>query len=78
VMQVAGQTISFPLFLETFAFFFEAIFLGIYLYTWDRFKNKMYHLLLLIPAALGATASGFFITTVNSFMNAPLGFTYEN
>lgn len=77
-MQVAGQTISFPLFLETFAFFFEAIFLGIYLYTWDRFKNKMYHLLLLIPAALGATASGFFITTVNSFMNAPLGFTYEN
>ncbi|MTH52153.1 cytochrome ubiquinol oxidase subunit I [Bacillus mangrovi] len=77
-MQVAGQTISLPLFLETFAFFFEAIFLGIYLYTWDRFKNKMYHLLLLIPAALGATASGFFITTVNSFMNAPLGFTYEN
>nr|WP_275433409.1 cytochrome ubiquinol oxidase subunit I [Priestia flexa] len=77
-MQVAGQTISFPLFLETFAFFFEAIFLGIYLYTWDRFKNKMYHLLLLVPAALGATASGFFITTVNSFMNAPLGFTYEN
>ncbi|AQX55491.1 cytochrome ubiquinol oxidase subunit I [Priestia flexa] len=77
-MQVAGQTISLPLFLETFAFFFEAIFLGIYLYTWDRFKNKMYHFLLLIPVALGATASGFVITTVNSFMNAPLGFTYEN
>ncbi|WP_110112086.1 cytochrome ubiquinol oxidase subunit I [Bacillus sp. CGMCC 1.16541] len=77
-MQVAGQTISLPLFLETFAFFFEAIFLGIYLYTWDRFKNKMIHLLLLIPVALGATMSGFFITTVNGFMNAPLGFNLEN
>ncbi|KEZ50214.1 cytochrome ubiquinol oxidase subunit I [Metabacillus indicus] len=77
-MQVAGQTISLPLFLETFAFFFEAIFLGIYLYTWDRFKKKIYHLLLLIPVALGATLSGFFITTVNAFMNAPLGFTMEN
>ncbi|MBH0173505.1 cytochrome ubiquinol oxidase subunit I [Fictibacillus sp. 23RED33] len=77
-MQVAGQTISLPLFLETFAFFFEAIFLGIYLYTWDRFKNRLYHLLLLIPVALGATLSGFFITTVNAFMNAPLGFKLEN
>ena len=28
-MQVAGQLIALPLFMETFAFFFEAIFLGI-------------------------------------------------
>lgn len=77
-MQVAGQTISLPLFLETFAFFFEAIFLGIYLYTWDRFKNRLIHLLLLIPVVLGATLSGFFITTVNAFMNAPLGFNLED
>ncbi len=39
-MQLAGQVISLPLFMETFAFFFEAIFLGIYLYTWDRFENQ--------------------------------------
>lgn len=38
-MELAGQVIALPLFMETFAFFFEAIFLGIYLYTWDRFKN---------------------------------------
>nr|WP_154307058.1 cytochrome ubiquinol oxidase subunit I [Metabacillus lacus] len=74
-MQVAGHAIGLPLFMETFAFFFEAIFLGIYLYTWDRFKNPMYHFLLLIPVALGASASGFFITTVNAFMNTPIGFT---
>ena len=28
-MQLAGQVISLPLFMETFAFFFEAIFLGV-------------------------------------------------
>ncbi|CAG9622660.1 cytochrome ubiquinol oxidase subunit I [Sutcliffiella rhizosphaerae] len=77
-MQLAGHVISLPLFMETFAFFFEAIFLGIYLYTWDRFKKKIYHFLLLIPVAIGATASGFFISTVNSFMNAPRGFDIEN
>ncbi|WP_019422810.1 cytochrome ubiquinol oxidase subunit I [Paenibacillus sp. OSY-SE] len=73
-MRVAGQAIALPLFMETFAFFVEAIFLGIYLYTWDRFKNRMVHFLLLIPVAIGSSASAFFITTVNAFMNAPRGF----
>ncbi|SDZ10773.1 cytochrome d ubiquinol oxidase subunit I [Evansella caseinilytica] len=73
-MQAAGHTIGLPMFMETFAFFFEAIFLGIYLYTWDRFKSKVKHFLLVIPIVIGATASAFFITTVNSFMNAPQGF----
>ncbi|PSL43599.1 cytochrome bd-I ubiquinol oxidase subunit 1 apoprotein [Salsuginibacillus halophilus] len=73
-MQVAGQVIALPMFMEVFAFFFEAIFLGIYLYTWDRFKSKVRHFLLIIPVILGATASAFFITTVNAFMNTPQGF----
>ncbi|WP_010171730.1 cytochrome ubiquinol oxidase subunit I [Bacillus coahuilensis] len=73
-MQVAGQVIALPLFMETFAFFFEAIFLGIYLYTWDRFKNKWSHWLLTIPIMIGSSASALFITTVNAFMNSPIGF----
>lgn len=73
-MQLAGQTIALPLFMETFAFFFEAIFLGIYLYTWDRFDSQKKHMLLLIPVAVGASMSAVFITMVNSFMNAPRGF----
>jgi cytochrome d ubiquinol oxidase subunit I len=60
--------------METFAFFFEAIFLGIYLYTWDRFRNRWYHWILTIPIVIGSTLSAFFITTVNSFMNTPSGF----
>src|SRR5690606_27944260 len=77
-MQVAGNVIALPLFMETFAFFFEAIFLGIYLYTWDRFEDQRKHLLLLIPVALGAAASSVFITIVNAFMNSPQGFEVLN
>ena len=73
-MELAGQVIALPLFMETFAFFFEAIFLGIYLYTWDRFKNPKHHMLLLIPVAIGSAMSSVFITIVNAFMNAPRGF----
>jgi cytochrome bd ubiquinol oxidase subunit I len=76
-MELAGKIIALPLFMETFAFFFEAIFLGIYLYTWDRFKNPKHHMLLLIPVAVGSIASAFFITVVNSFMNSPRGFDME-
>lgn len=77
-MELAGQVIALPLFMETFAFFFEAIFLGIYLYTWDRFENQKKHLLLLVPVALGAGMSAVFITMVNAFMNAPQGFDMVN
>jgi len=77
-MKVAGNVISLPLFMETFAFFFEAIFLGAYLYTWDRFKKPIYHWLLSIPVILGAGFSAVFITSVNAFMNTPQGFTMQD
>jgi cytochrome bd ubiquinol oxidase subunit I len=77
-MELAGNVIALPLFMETFAFFFEAIFLGIYLYTWDRFESQRKHLLLLIPVAIGASFSAVFITIVNAFMNAPQGFEIAN
>ncbi|WP_312094957.1 cytochrome ubiquinol oxidase subunit I [Niallia sp.] len=77
-MQLAGNVIALPLFMEVFAFFFEAIFLGIYLYTWDRFKSRYTHWLLTLPVVIGAGMSAVFITTVNSFMNSPNGFTMVN
>ncbi|WP_342549135.1 cytochrome ubiquinol oxidase subunit I [Paenibacillus sp. FSL P2-0089] len=73
-MKLAGNVIALPLFMEVFAFFFEAIFLGIYLYTWDRFKKPYIHWLLTIPIVAGAGMSAVFITTVNGFMNQPEGF----
>lgn len=77
-MELAGNIIALPLFMEVFAFFFEAIFLGIYVYTWDRFDDQRKHFLLLIPVTIGATASAYFITVVNSFMNTPGGFEIVN
>jgi len=77
-MLVAGQSIALPLFMETFAFFIEAIFLGIYLYTWNRFRNPMKHFMLLIPVVIGSSGSAFFITCVNAFMNTPRGFNISD
>ncbi|MFB5678129.1 cytochrome ubiquinol oxidase subunit I [Paenibacillus terreus] len=76
-MRLAGNVIALPLFMEVFAFFFEAIFLGIYLYTWNRFRNPYIHWLLTIPIVVGAGMSAVFITTVNGFMNQPGGFVME-
>ncbi|MHA6251699.1 cytochrome ubiquinol oxidase subunit I [Oceanobacillus sp. CAU 1775] len=76
-MELAGNIIALPLFMEVFAFFFEAIFLGIYSYTWGRFAPRK-HFLLLIPVVIGAGFSAVFITIVNAFMNAPQGFDLIN
>ena len=73
-MKMGGHVIALPLFMETFAFFFEAIFLSIYLYTWNRFKNQWIHFLISLPVIIGGSFSAFFITSVNSFMNTPAGF----
>ena len=77
-MKIGGHVIALPLFMETFAFFFEAIFLSIYLYTWDRFKSQWIHLIISIPVILGGSFSALFITSVNSFMNTPAGFEMKN
>ena len=77
-MKMGGHVIALPLFMETFAFFFEAIFLSIYLYTWDRFKNKWTHFIISLPVIIGGSFSAFFITSVNSFMNTPAGFEMKH
>lgn len=77
-MKMGGHVIALPLFMETFAFFFEAIFLSIYLYTWERFKNKWIHFVIGLPVIIGGSFSAFFITSVNSFMNTPAGLEMKN
>lgn len=73
-MELVGEVISLPFMLEAFAFFLEAIFLGIYLYTWGRFQNPWIHWSFSLPVILGSSASAALISTVNGFMNAPTGF----
>lgn len=76
-MGTFGSAVGFMFSLEGFAFFAEAIFLGIYLYGWDRLSPRL-HLLSGIPVALGGAFSGLIVTTANGFMNTPAGFTMKN
>ena len=71
-MERAGSWIG-PLFaLEGFAFFTEAIFLGIYLYGWSRISPRRHFVAGLFVAASGI-ASAFFVVSVNAWMNVPMG-----
>lgn len=72
-MDYAGHIIGMPFSLEGFAFFTEAIFLGIYLYGWDRVPS-LAHWASGVMVALSGMASGVFVVTANAWMNAPTGF----
>ena len=72
-MELAGGIIGMPFSLEGFAFFTEAIFLGIYLYGWDRISPRA-HVWAGIAVAISGAASGIFVVTANSWMNSPAGF----
>ncbi|MEX2155494.1 MAG: cytochrome ubiquinol oxidase subunit I [Gemmatimonadales bacterium] len=73
-MEVAGPLIGMPFSLEGFAFFTEAIFLGIYLYGWEKVSPRA-HLLAGVLVAVSGAASGIFVVIANAWMNTPTGFT---
>lgn len=67
-----GGVLGLPFTLEAFAFFAEAIFVGLYLYGWKRLSPRA-HWLTLWPIAISGTLSTLFIVTANSWMNVPTG-----
>jgi len=75
-MELAGPIIGIPFSLEGFAFFTEAIFLGVYLYGWDRISRRA-HLTAGVIVALSGAASAVFVVMVNAFMNTPAGFAMQ-
>jgi cytochrome bd ubiquinol oxidase subunit I len=72
-MEHAGPIIGMPFSLEGFAFFTEAIFLGLFLYGWDR-MGAIAHWLCGVMVAVSGMASGVFVVTANAWMNVPTGF----
>ena len=72
-MRYAGGIIGLPFSAEGFAFFIEAIFLGLYLYGWDRLSPRA-HWLCTIPIAISGTMSAIFVISANAWMNSPAGF----
>jgi cytochrome bd ubiquinol oxidase subunit I len=75
-MRHAGPLIGMPFSLEGFAFFLEAIFIGVYLYGWERVSPRA-HLAAGIIVAVSGAASAMFVVLVNAWMNTPVGFTID-
>ncbi|MCU0646778.1 MAG: cytochrome ubiquinol oxidase subunit I [Gemmatimonadaceae bacterium] len=76
-MKYAGAIIGMPFSLEGFAFFTEAIFLGIYLYGWTRIPKRA-HLAAGVIVAISGALSGIFVVCANAWMNTPTGFTLRD
>jgi cytochrome d ubiquinol oxidase subunit I len=76
-MQFSGAIIGLPFALEGFAFFLEAIFLGLYLYGWNRLSPRA-HWLCSFPIWISGLISAWFVVSANSWMNSPVGFEIVN
>src|ERR1700678_675715 len=76
-MQDFGNVFGLGFTLEGFSFFVEAIFIGIYVYGWDRISPRL-HFLSGIPIAVAGITGSMFVISVNAWMNHPTGFTLKN
>lgn len=76
-MAFSGSIIGLPFTAEGFAFFIEAIFLGIYLYGWERL-GPVAHWLSGLPVAVSGALSSVFVVMANAWMNSPSGFTLRD
>jgi cytochrome d ubiquinol oxidase subunit I len=71
-----GAVVGHVFALEGFAFFIEAIFLGLYLYGWGRLTPAM-HWFCGIIIALSGMVSGVLVLGVNAWMQVPVGFELD-
>lgn len=76
-MQITGAVVGHIFGLEGYAFFIEAIFIGLYLYGWDRLP-RVGHWLCGVAIAVSGMLSGILVLGVNAWMQLPVGFTLEN
>ena len=72
-----GDIFGAPLAFEALlAFFLESTFLGLWIFGWDRLPRKV-HLASIWLVHLGTVFSAFFILAANSFMQNPVGYTFN-
>ena len=72
-----GDVFGAPLALEgLLAFFLESTFLGLWIFGWDRLPKRI-HLASIWIAAIGTVLSAYFILAANSFMQNPVGYTFN-
>ena len=72
-----GDIFGAPLALEALiAFFLESVFIGLWIFGWDRLPKKV-HLAMIWLAAIGTMISAIFILAANSWMQNPVGAHYN-
>jgi len=72
-----GDVFGAPLAMEALAaFFVESTFLGLWIFGWDKL-NKKVHLAMIWLVAISTNLSAFFILAANSWMQHPVGVTYN-
>ena len=76
LMDRFGEVYGFPFVLEGFAFFVEAIFVGVYLFGWDRLSPRA-HVLSAVLMIVSGMAGAFFVVAANAWMNNPTGFRLD-
>jgi cytochrome bd ubiquinol oxidase subunit I len=69
-----GSVFGLGFAIEGFSFFMEAIFIGIYVYGWDRLSARA-HFLSGIPIVIAGLTGSLMVISVNAWMNHPTGFT---
>lgn len=73
-----GDIFGAPLAVEALlAFFLESVFLGVWIFGWDKIPKKL-HAMCMWFVAVGSAISAFWILLANSFMQEPVGFVLRN
>ncbi|HEX2978863.1 MAG TPA: cytochrome ubiquinol oxidase subunit I [Anaerolineaceae bacterium] len=73
-----GDIFGAPLAIEALlAFFLESVFLGVWVFGWDRLPKGL-HAAAIWLVAIGANISALWILAANSFMQEPVGYALEN
>src|SRR5438309_11810143 len=72
-----GSVFGLGFAIEGFSFFMEAIFIGIYVYGWDRLSPRA-HMLSGLPIVVTGFTGSLMVIAVNAWMNHPGGFRLVN
>ncbi len=73
-----GDIFGAPLAIEaTAAFFLESVFIGVWIFGWDKVSKKV-HAMTICMAAFGTNLSALWILLANGWMQKPVGFILRN
>lgn len=73
-----GDIFGAPLAIEaTMAFFLESVFIGLWIFGWDKVSKKV-HLLSIWLVAIATNLSGLWILLANGWMQHPVGYVLRN